>query len=562
MLFLTFSLLSLRLFHLQVLQHSYFREKALRNFIRPLRIQAPRGRILDRNGRILADWVPAFRLHFLSDSFSEKAIPILASLLGEKKVRDFAQKNREGIILPLDVDLEEAAKVEERIDLLPGVVITGIPQRVYPKGKVLSHLLGFTGEVTLEELRKNHEYEPGDIKGKTGLEKVLDKELRGEPGVRFLAVDASGKLVSMDPRPPIPPEAGKDVILTIDVELQDFIDSLLDPLGRGAVVVLDAKTGEILALSSVPTFDPNMLSWGVPLETWKELASDRNEPFLNRAIAGLYPPGSLLKPLIGLIALSLNKVTIWTRLGPCKGAFRYGNRIWRCWHPAGHGRLDLVGAIEQSCDVYFYQLGLSIGFEELLREISKHFRIAKVALGLPGERHSFVPSVGWYKARYGERGFGPGVILNLSIGQGEILVTPLEAAYLTLLIARDSVPPPWVVRRIGASQVDPPAPRSLNCRGEVLEAIRKGMLRAVMSVKGTGRSARVEGTDVAGKTGTAQNVHGKDHSWFTCYAPFKDPEIVVTVIVENAGHGSEVAAPLAGEILRWYFSQKEEDHAH
>jgi len=551
-----FALLSLRLFYLQILRHSYYEKRALRNFIRPIRIQAPRGRIFDRDGNVLANWTPAFRLHFLSDSFSEKAVPIIASIIGEERLKRVLKKSEEGIILSIDLEFKDAIKIEERADLLPGIVITGIPRRSYPHGKVFSHLLGYTGEVTKRDLLVDHRYRPGDILGKSGLEKTLEEVLRGTPGVRFLAIDATGKIVSMDPRPPIPPEAGQDVVLTVDLGLEEFIDSLLRPFKKGAVVALDAKTGEILALYSFPTFDPTEISCGMSRERWRKLLKDPSKPFLNRALSGLYPPGSLLKPLVGLIGLSLGKITERTRFSPCNGAFRYGNRVWKCWNPAGHGSLDLVHAIEQSCDVYYYQLGLQIGLGNLLENLKTFFEISQTDIGLPGERHHFIPTLAWFASRYGRWGYGPGVVLNLSIGQGEILLTPVEMAYMTLLIARGEAPPPWVIKRIGDREFLPPEPRSLPYSEKHLKAVRRGMLLAVEGEKGTGRNARVPGIKVAGKTGTAQNVHGKDHSLFTCFAPFDDPEIVLTIVIENAGHGSDAAAPIAGKILNWYFNER------
>ncbi len=545
-----------RLFHLQVFRHEFYRKMALRNFIRTVRIQAPRGRIMDRNGIVLANWIPAFRLHFLYDSISTKTIDVISSIVGRDKVEKVISMAKKGIVQPLDLDFEDAQRIEERMDLLPGVVITGIPRRYYPEGSVFSHLIGYTGEADIDDIRSKLGYKPGDILGKTGLEKALEDTLRGKPGVRFLAIDASGKLVSMDPRPPIPPVPGKDVMLTVDYPLQKFIDSLARPLGRGAIVALDAKNAEILALYSFPTFDPNQLSWGISKELWQEITSDKRRPLVNRAISGLYPPGSLIKPLIGLIGLRRNKITRWSKFSPCVGVFTYGSRKWRCWNPSGHGALDIVHAIEQSCDVYFYQLGLSLGLKGLLMALGDALRVTRVELHLPGERHSFIPTIEWYEKRYGRGGYGPGVVLNLSIGQGEILVTPLEVAYLTLLIAKGSAPPPQLIKSVGGHKIPPAPPRSIPFSSEELDVARRGMLLVVEGKEGTGWRARVEGVKVAGKTGTAQNVHGKDHSLFTCFAPFDDPEIVLTVFVENSGHGSEVAAPLAGEILKWYFENR------
>jgi penicillin-binding protein 2 len=253
---------------------------------------------------------------------------------------------------------------------------------------------------------------------------------------------------------------------------------------------------------------------------------------------------------LGLIGLDLGKPR-WFK--PCLGQFKYGNRLWRCWISTGHGSLDLIHAIEQSCDIYFYQLGLSIGLNHLLEKMGEIFRVIRSDLKLPEERHSFIPTLDWYKDRYGRFGYGPGVVLNLSIGQGEILMTPLEIAYMTALVARDSLPPPWVIQEIDGEIVSPPPPRTLGFDGKFLKVIRRAMREVVEGKNGTGKAARIDGVVVAGKTGTAQNVHGKDHSLFTCFAPFENPRVVITVIVENAGHGSEVAAPIAGKILEFIF---------
>ena len=549
--FLSISILFfLRLFYIQVLQYSYYRERAKRNFIRSIRIQGPRGRILDRNGQVLADWIPGFRMNLLTDSINRRAVALLDTLLGVERVQTFLEKLREGYLIPMDLDLEEAVSLEERMDRLPGLVITGTPRRFYTSPRSLSHLLGYTGQVTIEDLRSNNHFMPGDVKGKYGIEKLMDDSLRGKAGTRFLAVDASGRIVSMDPRPPIAPKAGKDIRLTIERELQEFIDSIFPKGYKGAVVVLDARTGEILALYSAPTFDSNQLSWGMPPPLWKKMSRDTMRPFLNRALSGRYPPGSIIKPVVGLIGLSLKKPR-WFK--PCLGQFKYGNRIWRCWLPTGHGSLNLIHAIEQSCDIYFYQLGLSIGLDHLLEKMGEIFEVIRSDLRLPEERHSFIPTLDWYRDRYGKTGYGPGIALNLSIGQGEILMTPLEIAYLTALIAKDSLPSPWVIKEIDGRPVPPPPPRTLGFDKKFLKVIRRAMREVVEGKHGTGKAARIDGIVVAGKTGTAQNIHGEDHSLFTSFAPYQDPKVVVTVIVENAGHGSDVAAPLAGKILAYIF---------
>ncbi len=549
--FVFWTLLFFRLVKIQVIDHKRYLERARRNYIKPLRVPPLRGKILDRNGIVLADWKPIFRISVLGEKITKNGLQELARIL-HVEIDPDTIIGRPGYVRIKDgASLEEVISVEEREDKFPWVMVSTVPTRRYPYGPPLFHVLGYTGEVGPAEINSDRRYKPGDIIGKAGIEKQYEKTLRGKPGYKFYAVDATGRVIKTDPRPPIFPKNGKDITLTIDARLQLFVDSLFRPYKRGAAVVLDPRNGEILVLYSKPYADPNVLSMGISKDEWERLIRRKDRPLLNRCIAGVYPPGSIFKIITAAIGLEDGVVKPWEKPVICTGAYKMGNRIWRCWLPGGHGALDLYHAIEQSCDVYFYHLGRKIGLSEFINRISSLNIQRKVGIDLPGEVAGFVPTMEWYREKYGAS-VPEGLVLNLAIGQGEILLTPIEIAFLTALIARGATYTPHVVMRGAIPSI---SKYTTGFSDETLKAVREGMLLVVNGEKGTGRAARLEGIKVAGKTGTAENPHGKEHALFTAFAPYEDPEIVVTVVVENVGHGGTYAAPIAGKILERYFSE-------
>jgi penicillin-binding protein 2 len=356
----------------------------------------------------------------------------------------------------------------------------------------------------------------------------------------------------------IPALPGVQLYLTLSHPLQRRLEELLE--GRiAAGVVLEVGTGDVLAAASMPSFDPNEFTGGISAKRWSELNTDPRTPLFNRALQGTYPPGSPYKLITAAAALERGKITPNTTFEPCYGGYRFGNRVFGCWDPHGHGVLDLRAAIEQSCDVYFYQVAQLLTIDELA-ETARRFGLGvKTGIELAGESPGLVPDSGFYDRRYGPRGWTRGVLLNNGIGQGELLVTPLQMARLyaalggdgmlyrpNLVLAQENAYGVRQVRRI--RRVSTPV-----CSESVRSILKDALFHVVSSEEGTGGLASVEGIPVSGKTGTSENPHGDDHAWFVGYAPSEHPEVAVAVIVETAGHGGSVAAPIVGELLRTYF---------
>jgi penicillin-binding protein 2 len=346
--------------------------------------------------------------------------------------------------------------------------------------------------------------------------------------------------------------------LTLSQPLQAKLESLLKGK-RGAGVVLEVATGDVLAMASSPTFDPNEFTAGISAERYGELRDDPGKPLFNRALQGTYPPGSPYKLITAAAGLASGKVTPSTRFSPCTGGYRLGNRVFRCWKPEGHGSLNLKQAIAQSCDVYFYQLAERLTLEEL-DAAARSFGLGRpTGIELSGESSGLVPDKKYYDERFGPKGWTRAVMLNNGIGQGELLVTPLQMARMFAAIGGDGhlYRPHLILARENAYGVIDKRlvrrSRQRICSERIQKFLQSALVEVVSAEHGTGGLAKVEGVDVAGKTGTAENASGEDHAWFIAYAPAENPEISVALIIENAGHGGSVAAPIVGELLKTYF---------
>ncbi|HKW50234.1 MAG TPA: penicillin-binding transpeptidase domain-containing protein, partial [Candidatus Eisenbacteria bacterium] len=336
-----------------------------------------------------------------------------------------------------------------------------------------------------------------------------------------------------------------------------------EPGARGAIVAMDPRNGEVLALVSKPNYDPNEFSTGITQARWDELSQGGNYPLFNRAIQAAYPPGSTLKPFVALAGLSMHAISSTTTFQePCYGYFQFGRRRFGCWEHTGHGWLALREAIKHSCDVYFYQLGIRSGLGRISDFMKRLTASDRTGIDLPQERRGLFPDPAWYDRRYGAGRWSKGLVLNLAIGQGEVSLTPIKLAQLTAVIASNGLLlRPHLLREVVRDGVDVPhaVPLEDSLRTNLgltqgdLVAVRSAMVAVVNEAGGTGGQARVDSVVVAGKTGTAQNPHGNDHALFICFAPAANPEIAVAVLVENAGHGSSAAAPLAQKVLQAYF---------
>ena len=553
-----FLVLGAAFFNTQVLEHERYRLRSEDNRLRAVPLTPARGPILDRFGRIIAENVPGYSVKLLAanaDSLRHaldqlNAIVPVDSTARAEALRRFRAEPYLPALVIRDATPEQVARLEERRVILPGLVIQAEPKRQYPAGSAVAHVVGYVAEVTEADLEADRYQgaQIGALVGKAGLELEYDRSLRGTPGMRYIEVNARGRLVREDgAAPPRPPETGAALRTTIDLELQRFVDSLWPAGVRGALVAM-TPDGQVLALYSSPTYDPNLFIGGISLEDWRQLRDDPAHPLYNRAIQGRYAPASPFKLAIAAMALRRGLVTFNTHMPErCTGSFQYGNRVFKCWDPRGHGSLDLTGAIAQSCDVYFYQLGLKLGLDNLLADGQAMGFRGRSGVDLEGETMSIMPpDVAYFDRRYGPRGWSRGVTLNLSIGQGEIDQTVMNMSRFYLALANDGgAPEPYLVRpRTGAA-------RRLDLTPAQLDGMRSALVAVVE--RGTAQGTRSTDLVVAGKTGTGQNPHGPDHGWFIGFAPADRPEIVVGAIMEFAEHGSSVAPYVVKTIRRWYF---------
>lgn len=565
------SVVTIRLLHLQVIQAERLKNISDNNRIRSEYVPALRGRILDKNGHVLADNIPSFCavLDPLLPEYRrtperlDTTIGALALLLGVDVNWLRAKVNAERYRAPLGIRFKngltdvEVAAIEEAAGRLPGVRVEARPQRCYPNAGVACHLLGTVGEVTEAEVGggPDSDYKAGDFVGRTGVEKQYELHLRGRDGRRRTQVDALGRRVGLfGGLEKIPPEPGEDLRLTLDLELQEFVEDILAKFSRGTVVVLGMKSGGVLALASEPSFDPNMFSRGLSHEEWSSLEADEGHPLINRCTQATYPPGSTFKLLTAIAALEEGVIDPRDRPVNCVGYYVLGNRKFGCWKESGHGRLKMVEALEQSCGSYFFNLGKLLGVEGISSWAKRLGFDRPTGIDMPAERRNFVPDPQWYDEKYGRRGWTQGLALNLAIGQGELLATPLKLATLAMAIGGSGR---WPVPRIAENaEVEW---NTWDVPQSVLDVVREGMFEAVQGERGSGRHAAVEGIHVGGKTGTAQNPHGNDHSIFIGFAPWRNPSVAIAVYLENAGHGGQNAAPLAGGVLNFYFTRQSAD---
>jgi len=562
------------LLRLQVARHEEFKRLAEENQVRLEVLRAPRGAIYDRHGELLADSKPSFDIVFRP--FPAESTERIRSALGSEwlarvgttvgvdsaVVRDLvrhANRSGQSALLRRGAPFEVMAAVEESRTDLPGIEVVVQPRRNYPNGTLGAHLLGYAaqiGDVELDSM-STQGYRLGDLIGRTGVERTYEDILRGRDGAEYVVVNAMGRRVSTFSGGPArrPPEPGHNLILTIDLKVQRALEQAMADVDRGAAVAIDPRDGGVLAMVSRPAFDPNEFSFGISHARWAEMSEGGAHPLLNRAIQGTYPPGSTFKIVTMAAAIADGVAKPSTRLASCSGSYLYGGRSFGCWKHTGHGSLDFIGAIEHSCDVYFYQIGPRLGLPNL-SEAAKALGLgARTGIDLPQERRGLIPDAAWYDQRWGANKWRTGLLLNLAIGQGELLVTPIQLAMLAAEVARDgeAVRPHVVQSIVGVTDYKPehPTQPGFAVHDDVWRAVRDGLHRVVET--GTATLARVPGLAIAGKTGTAQNPHGQDHALFVCYAPADAPTIAMAFVIENSGHGGTICAPRAAQVLRTLF---------
>ncbi len=567
-----FAVLMIALFRLQVVRSDHYKQLSENNYIVEASIKAPRGIITDRNGEVIAGCRQSFSICAIPRTLlrNRAEIRTLAAILQvdqefiRSRLKKTASTYRPTAILR-DVDFATLSRVEEMFTELPDVIVVSEPVRSYPDGQHFSHIVGYVGEVTPDEIEAARAaYAPGDFIGKAGVERTYEAYLRGRDGAKFVKFTPLGGAgpVDLEDLPITAPRPGMTVVLSADDSLQVIASEQLRGT-RGCIVVLDVKTGGVLALASSPCFDPNLFATGISGDDWQAIIGAEGKPLLNRVIQSSYPPGSVYKIVTSAVGLEEGKVSRNTRFQTCRGTYRFGNRVFSCWKKEGHGITNLVDAIAVSCDVYFYQLGERLELERFGACAKTWHLDQPTGIDLPGEIDGLIPTPGYYDRAYGKGKWTKGLMLNLAIGQGELLLTPIELACFVSGIARggDYLTPHCVDRIETAERTEQVTGESvaLQMAPATLDVLRTAMLNVVEGQHGTGRIARVPGIKVAGKTGTAQNPHGEDHASFICFAPYEDPEIAVFVLMENAGHGGAVAAPVAREILTAYFGISDTD---
>ena len=576
---LVFGALVVTFWNFQVGQHARFSEMAENNHQRTLNLRAPRGVVFDRNGRVLVENRYSLNLSLVREQVSdlEQALVLLADVTGTDvdRLREAIEENRSvpvyrPIVLIRDASLDQIASVAAHALELAGVVVEQIPTRHYPSETLASHLFGYVGEVTDSQLRSDHDPRviAGSVIGQSGVERAYNTFLMGEDGTRHVVVNSVGREIETIDE--VPPAEGQQIQLTIDYDLQTAAENAFALEGfSGAAVALDPQTGEVLALASLPAYNPNDFALGIDGQTWSTLNTDRLRPLENRALRGRYSPGSTFKLVMAVAALQEGIVQPNFKVN-CRGGGTFYGRFFRCH--SRHGTVAMVEALEKSCNTYFYTLGSMIDVDAINRWAVDLGLGALSGIDLPFEVRGLVPSRAWKRERFGEPWY-PGETISVSIGQGAVSVTPVSMAVMMATVANGGrrVVPHLLraTRSEGAwTPVQTPAPTTVDLAPQTVETLRRG-LWMVVNRRGTGGRSRIADHDVIGKTGTAQviSLQGRaaaegtdldlrDHGWFVFAAPRDNPEIAGVVFAEHSEHGY-LAAPIAKHIMETFFAKKE-----
>jgi penicillin-binding protein 2 len=563
-----------QLWYLQVLEGGRFLDASDKNRIRVRPVAAPRGILFDRNGVPLVDNRPAFTLSLIPrelDRDVERRDAVfgrVASLLQIPfdELVEAAERVPADSFQPLRIrrglTLEDVARIEEWKLELPGVIVEVEPQRAYPTSRFAAHLLGYVREANDEQLKQGR-YRRGDMVGQSGLERLLDEFLRGRDGGEQIEVDAVGRPIRVIQQ--TEPQAGAQIVTTVDRRIQEAAERAMEGKA-GAVVVMDPRNGDVLAMVSTPAFEIDRFTGTIDRQAWLRVVQDPSHPLLNRTIQSQYAPGSVFKIIVAAAGLQEGTLVPTDRVD-CGGSFHLGAWTFLDWKKEGHGSVDLHRAIVQSCNVYFYQAGLKIGGTTIARYAKAFGLGAPTGIDLPGERRGLIPEPKLRSGR-GAKTWYAGETVNMSIGQGAVAVTPMQTARFMAAVANGGVLwKPRLVQRIERPDRGVVWSDSGKVMGHVelspvVWAFLRRSLWGVVHEGGTGGGARLPGLDVAGKTGTAQMIaksrsdKGQDHAWFAAFAPVNDPEVVVVVMAEGGGKGGQVAAPIAKKILEAVFLEK------
>ncbi|WP_320045144.1 penicillin-binding protein 2 [uncultured Desulfobacter sp.] len=580
-----FGVLFLRLVYLQMIRGEEYRRLSMTNCVRLKSIKSSRGLIYDRNHNLLVDNRPAFDLTIVLEDAKplETTLERLAELTGDSCEELTATIKKAGrsafykpLVLKRDITRDLLAVIEAHQFDLPGIHIDIEPTRNYIHKKTAAHLIGYLGEINKDELAsgKFPNVRSGDSIGRYGVEKSFEADLQGKRGGHQVEVDVNGRVIKI--LKTVEPVSGKDLVLTIDLALQQTAEKMLGE-NDGAVVALDPSNGDVLVMASSPSFDQNDFIGGISNKKWQLLRDDPGRPMNNKAIQAEYPPASTYKTITALAGLE-EKVIDRNSTFFCPGFYKFGNRRYHCWNKYGHGNLNVVDAIAQSCDVFFYQTGEKLGVDALARYAYGSGLGRLTGIRLAHERPGLIPTSAWKKKRFKEP-WQAGETLSISIGQGFNLVTPLQmAVFISAVGNNGTLYRPRLVKSVQDAkgqmirEIEPEITGGLPASKKNLAIVREGLLKVVHGNRGTARRIRLPGIQIAGKTGTAQVFSRKagekfnneklrrtlqDHAWFVCYAPAQDPKIAIAVIIEHGEHGSSAAAPVAKELIHAYLGDPE-----
>lgn len=548
-----------RLVELQVIYNQQYGKQAAENSVRIIPKEPIRGYMYDRNGTLVVDNRAAFTVTVMPYEFDEKTIPILARLLAmpDGEVREIIRKGAKysrfvPVKVKRDVDYRTLAALEENRDRLPGVDYQIESTRTYTTNARASHILGYTKEISEAQLSRinSDEYTQGDIVGASGVEARYESLIRGKKGAEYATVNARGQVVEAfdEGRNNKPAVDGLDLHLSMDFALQALAESLFADK-RGALVAIDPRNGGVLAFVSKPDYDLSLLSGVTPKHVWRSLNTDPERPLFNRASLTRYPPGSTFKMILAIAALEKGILTPESQIH-CGGSFAFGDKVFK--DLGVHGSINVVTAIQRSCNVFFYKLMLQVGLDNWAYYGNEFGFGQQTGIDISEESAGLLPTTAYMNKRYGPRGWTRGFLVSLGIGQGELGVTPVQmAAYSAALANKGAYHQPHAVeyhidRATNKKVVKDYSTRRIQLSERTWDLVREGMRRAVEEPGGTAGGARVRGVQSAGKTGTAQNPHGKDHAWYVGFAPYDEPRIAIAIMVENAGFGGSVAAPIAG----------------
>ncbi len=540
----------------QICMYQRYKVMSEENRLKVVPLMAPRGSIFDRNGNILAGDILGFKISVIYNRIKniDSLVDVLSSALGLSKetlfknIRKSAKLPYAPIRIAREVDIEKAIQIEEITMNYPEVLFEVSAKREYVYNSVAAGLLGYVGAINRSEFEKlkHYGYKINDIIGRNGVEKYYDEYLRGKHGGKQVEVDYRGREVTtLGFKEPI---RGKNLCLTIDIELQKFCDELLDGK-RGAIIAMDPSTGAVLSMASAPGYDPGVFIDPDRVKEIRGILNNSDYPLLNRAISGSYPPGSVFKAVVALAALEDGKITRNTSFD-CPGHFTLGNTVFHCWLENGHGAQNMRSAIKNSCNIYFFNIGLILTEDKMFSFAKRLGFGSNTGIDLSHENPGIIPGYFWKRKKLGEEWY-KGDTVNSAIGQGYVLCSPIQVARMMCVFANKGyLVRPYLVSEAGGVAINSSQKVRMEIKEENIEDVRRALRDVVNDERGTGTKAKLNDVIISGKTGTAQTAKGKSHGWFAGFAPYEDAKIVVVVFDEYGGKGGYYAAETAGKVFQ------------